>query len=116
MGMPDIAVLTQENELIDVLIDTLQQSAVKSPQFASIVDDWRESLQDTKDVNTSILESDAAQLRTDLEHESKLLGVFLAVLDASKGSGSPLAQRLHERWYDLFNRERDRNTEIIEAA
>jgi ribosomal protein S17E len=114
--MVNVPELTQENELIDVLIDALQQSADKSTLFASITDDWKESLQDTQEVNKSILESDPAQLRTDLEHESKLLGAFLNVLDVSEGSGSPLAQRLHERWYDLFTRERARNKDIIEAT
>jgi hypothetical protein len=59
------------------------------PLFASITDDWRESLQDTQEVNKSILESDPTQLRTDLEHETELIGEFLNVLDASEGSGSP---------------------------
>jgi hypothetical protein len=114
--MPEILELTEENKLIDVLIGTLQQSAAPSALFASIIDDWRESLEDTKDVNTSILQSDPQQLRTDLEHESKLLGEFLAVLDANKGSGSELAERLHERWYDLFRREGARNEDIVEAT
>jgi hypothetical protein len=51
--------------------------------LGSIADDWKKSLQDTKDVDTLILESDPAQLRTDLERESELLAAFLAVFDGS---------------------------------
>ncbi|MGH6916649.1 MAG: hypothetical protein ACREJ0_02995 [Geminicoccaceae bacterium] len=115
--MLNIPELMQENKLIDVLVGVLEQNAVTaSLSFASITDDWKKSLQDTKDVNTLILESDPAQLRIDLERESELLGAFLAALDGSPDPVSPLAQHLRERWYDLFTRERARNQEIIEAT
>jgi hypothetical protein len=118
MEMLNIPELTQENALIDHLIPELQKRRPdpKDLSFQSIVDDWKKSLEDTKDANTLILESDPAQLRIDLERESELLAAFLAMLDASPDPESPLGQNLRERWYDLFTRERDRNQEIIEVA
>lgn len=111
--MPNIPELTQENELIDMLIGVLEKSQARAAiSFGSIVDDWKKSFEDNKLVNTLILEADPEQLRTALDQETALLDAFLAQLGKSSAPESGLAEQLRERWYDLFTREKARNQEI----
>ena len=116
--MPAIPALERENALLEMLTNSTTEfiEGNQDELLARVGEDWLESFSDNTDVNTAILDADAEPLEQDLLFENHMLTVFIKVLEGEPGTGSPLSERLRERWQDLFNREIERNQEIIDAT